>query len=99
MIKQLIYYIFVVLLISSCSKEDEMDISMQGKYDTEFLEVTPAIDLNRDGIASINLLDEKSSYSDKSRFYLELKTNTHTRSYLFIQVFPSAEIRNRNEAP
>ncbi|PIY08346.1 MAG: hypothetical protein COZ18_12770 [Flexibacter sp. CG_4_10_14_3_um_filter_32_15] len=93
-----IVIVFILsLFLFSCSKEEEMDISMQGKYDTDFLEVIPAVDLNRDGIASTNLLDEKSSYADNSRFYLELKVNTYTRSYLFNQAFPSAGIKNGNE--
>lgn len=84
-IKNIFFIITTTILITSCNenKIEYPNIPKEGRYFTDYILVTPSIDLNRDGVKSDDLFDEIHWVQTKFDFGLTVD-NREEQGYRYL---------------
>ncbi|SNR16747.1 hypothetical protein [Tenacibaculum jejuense] len=70
-----------LILLYSCSEDENQNFSFQGHYEISQMTSDTSVDLNEDGIASTNLLNEIVPYYFENTVYdLEIRPHNYTES-------------------
>jgi hypothetical protein len=89
-----LFSFFIVLLFSSCKRSNDLDISKEyetllfrfnGKYKIISSVADQAIDLNLDGVASVDLKEEFIHFENN---FLEIKIINHSNKHVFMEFWP-----------
>ena len=68
------FLLFLSIIVSSCKEKniEYPNLPKEGKYLTDYILVSPAIDLNRDGVKSDNIFDETTPPNSSLNYSLSI---------------------------